>query len=109
MNTPTLNTQYVTNGGGLACSIVEAIDALLPILPGDPEGYIDADGRPDMELILKGQRPHTHSTEPAARLIRDLWTLNKSNPLVSLFGHADSGNRARLGKALRALTPEADA
>lgn len=90
--------RYITETAGMHPALIELMDGLLPILPGQPEDYIMAGGRPDIDRIITGVQPHSDTTGHAARLIITTW--QGGNDLARLFGHADRHNRTVLANAL---------
>lgn len=90
--------QYITDTAMMPKPVVEFIDGLLPLLPGEPEQYVTASGRPDIDKIYEGVTPHSHSTQAASDLIISMWT--GTNPLFKIFSNADSHGRAHLAVAL---------
>jgi len=100
------------NIGGMPYGIVEAIDALLPCLGGQPEDYVDPDGRPDLMKMKSPDLPHSDSTAAAAALIWELWTGNanhgivKSSPLWACIRTFDSRKKYHLSQALTLLATD---
>jgi hypothetical protein len=106
VTTRELNTRYLTRSDGLRYGLIEAIDALLPALGGEPEMYVDGRGDLDVQRVMDPPMPHSHSTQAAADLILELWNGAARGGLYRMIGHSDRDKSMDLARALRALADD---
>ena len=109
----TLRTEYLTSSSGMNYALIEAIDALLPALGGNPEDYVHDDGSLNAMKVMQPDSPHSHSTQAAADIILGLWNGRNNSGLYDAVGHFGQAKRTHLANALRAmadrLAPDAPA